>query len=436
MVIPFESGSSAAGQGQPYAEKPATVMVVDDVEANRDLLSRRLQRQGHEVVQAVDGRAAIAQLQAHAVDLILCDIAMPTMDGYQVLEHLKADPDLRHIPIIMVSAITDIDSVVRCIELGAEDYLLKPFNPTLLKARVNACLAKKRFHDHERAYLHELKAEREKVAERTRQLAQANAEILALNQRLKAENLRLSAELDVTRRIQQMVLPRQDELQAIANLDIAAYMEPADEVGGDYYDILQSDGKVHIGIGDVTGHGLESGVVMLMVQAAVRTLIESGETNRVKLLNTINRVVYENTRRMRSPKHMTLALLEYEAGQLRLSGQHEELIIVRQDGQIEAVDTLDLGFPLGLESDITPFVAEVHVQLQSGDVAVLYTDGITEAMNQHNQQYGPERFHQVLQLHRQQSAAEILQHILDSLKQHIGSQKVFDDITLLVLKQQ
>jgi class 3 adenylate cyclase len=139
-----------------------SMLVVDDVEANRDLLSRRLQRQGHTVVVAENGRQAIDLLQSQTFDLILCDIMMPEMNGYEVLQHIKADPDLRHLPVIMISALDDIDSVVRCIELGAEDYLFKPFNPTLLKARINASLEKKRLRDHEQAYLRQLQIEQEK----------------------------------------------------------------------------------------------------------------------------------------------------------------------------------------------------------------------------------------------------------------------------------
>ncbi len=139
-----------------------SVLVVDDVESNRDLLSRRLQRQGHTVTSAANGLEAIDLLQTQAFDVILCDIMMPQMNGYQVLEHLKADPILRHIPVIMISALDDIDSVVRCVALGADDYLFKPFNPTLLKARLNACLEKKRLRDQEQAALKQLQAEQEK----------------------------------------------------------------------------------------------------------------------------------------------------------------------------------------------------------------------------------------------------------------------------------
>lgn len=267
------------------------------------------------------------------------------------------------------------------------------------------------------------------------QRKQAEAEIAQLTQKLKEENLRMGAELEVTRQLQQMLLPTEVELEAVIGLEIAGFMEPAAEVGGDYYDVLQQDGKVQISIGDVTGHGLESGVVMIMAQTAVRTLLANGETDPAKFLNTVNHIIYENTRRMRSRKNMTLAVLEYEAGMLRMSGQHEELIIVRANGDIEPIDTLELGFPLGLESDITSFVFETEVQLQPHDLAVLYTDGITEAMNAQNQQYGLECMYKVLKQNRQRSAQEIRQAVIHDLMQHIGAQRVFDDITLLILKQ-
>jgi len=266
-------------------------------------------------------------------------------------------------------------------------------------------------------------------------LTQAHAEIVALNQQLKSENLRMGAELAVTRRLQEMVLPREAELQAILPLDIAGFMQPAEEVGGDYYDVVQHNGKVRIGIGDVTGHGLESGVLMLMAQTAVRTLIANGEEDPIKLLNTINKTLYDNTRRMKSHKNMTLSLLQYETGVLNLSGQHEEVIVLRTDGEIESIDTFDLGFPLGLEKDISAFVAQTNIQLNPGDVAVLYTDGITEAMNLQKEQYGLDRFHQVLQNNRDRSAIEIQQQVIFDVMEFIGEQRVFDDITLLILKR-
>jgi serine phosphatase RsbU (regulator of sigma subunit) len=275
----------------------------------------------------------------------------------------------------------------------------------------------------------------DKVKERTAQLAQANQEISTLNERLKEENLRLSAELDVTRQLQQMILPKPSELEAIEGLEIAGFMEPAEEVGGDYYDVLQQEEKVKIGIGDVTGHGLESGVLMLMTQTAVRTLLESNQTDPVKFLDILNRTIYRNIQRINPYKDLTLALLDYADGIITLSGQHEEMIVVRTGGKVERVDTRYLGFPIGIEEDIAEFIATVQVQLNPGDVVVLYTDGITEAEDINRDHYGLERLCEVVSRHWKRSAQAIKEAVIEDVRSHIGEQKVFDDITLVVLKQ-
>ncbi|MEG4168782.1 MULTISPECIES: SpoIIE family protein phosphatase [unclassified Microcoleus] len=266
-------------------------------------------------------------------------------------------------------------------------------------------------------------------------LVGANQKITVLNERLKAENMRMSAELDVTRKIQQMLLPKDRELKEVIGLDIAGFMEAAEEVGGDYYDVLQYKGRVKIGIGDVTGHGLESGVLMIMVQTAVRTLLAYNEPDPVRFLSAINSVIYDNVQRMKSDKNASLALLDYEEGMLKLSGQHEEMIVVRCNGSVERFDTIDLGFPIGLDVDIAEFVAEKIVHLRSGDVVVLYTDGITEAKNMDKVLYGLDRLIEVIEINWQRSAAEIRHAVIKDVRSHIGEQKVFDDITLLVLKQ-
>ncbi|WP_333415714.1 SpoIIE family protein phosphatase [Microcoleus sp. MOSTC5] len=149
----------------------------------------------------------------------------------------------------------------------------------------------------------------DKVKERTAELATANTEIAALHHRLKAENMRMSAELDILKQMQKLILPKRQELEEIKDLDIAGFMEPANEVGGDYYDVLHTDGVVTIGIGDVTGHGLESGILMVMTQAAVRTLQEMQESDPVRFLDTLNRTIYKNVQRMSSDKNMTLTML-------------------------------------------------------------------------------------------------------------------------------
>jgi adenylate cyclase len=132
------------------SSSPGRLLVVDDNKVNRLLLGRSLEQQGHSVEMAENGRLALEMLRSKPFDLVLLDIEMPEMDGYQVLERVTSDLKLRDIPIIMTSSLEALDSVVKCIEMGAEDYLTKPVNPVLLKARIGASLEKKRLRDQQR----------------------------------------------------------------------------------------------------------------------------------------------------------------------------------------------------------------------------------------------------------------------------------------------
>lgn len=275
----------------------------------------------------------------------------------------------------------------------------------------------------------------QKVEERTKELELANQEIGILNEKLKVENIRLSSELDIAKTIQKMVLPKPGELKKISYLDISGYMEPADEVGGDYYDVLQQGDRLKIGIGDVTGHGLESGVLMLMTQTVVRTLQKVNTMNPIEFLDLLNQTLYDNLQRMNCDKNMSLSILDYHDGVMTLSGQHENLILVRLDGQVEIIDTIDLGFPIGLDGEIRQFISQQDIHLNPGDIIVLYTDGITEAANIHQAQYGLQKLCSVVIEYRHRSAEEIREQVIKDVREFIGQQKVFDDITLVVIKQ-
>ncbi len=137
-------------------DRPASVLVVDDDPVNRMLLCRRVEQEGHRAATAENGRQALEMLHAASFDVVLLDVLMPELDGYETLERIEKDEKLRHVPVIMISALNEIESVVRCIELGAEDYLPKPFDPVLLRARLNASLTKKRLHDLELEYIEQV----------------------------------------------------------------------------------------------------------------------------------------------------------------------------------------------------------------------------------------------------------------------------------------
>jgi len=225
-------GARTAGEEVEAADIPwesfaGHVLVVDDVAFNREILARGLWRQRRHFALAANGRQALAMLEEGSFDLVLLDLMMPEMDGFEVLARLKADKRLGHIPVIMISALDQMDGIVRCIQMGAEDYLPKPFDPVLLEARVSACLEKKRLRDLELEYLRNVNkvteaaaavetgefdpARIEEVALRKDSLGQLARvfqsmarEVLAREDRLKQEVQQLKVEIDEVRKVKQV----------------------------------------------------------------------------------------------------------------------------------------------------------------------------------------------------------------------------------------
>jgi adenylate cyclase len=193
------------------SDNAVRILVVDDNEDNRYTLARRLQREGWtDLVMAGNGREALEKVAQEPFDLVLLDVMMPALNGYEVLEQLKRDPATRDIPVLMISALSEIDSVVRCIELGAEDYLPKPFNPVLLRARIGASLEKKRLRDQERRYIDEIE----------RQKSRAEALLRAILPEQAVQELENS----------QVVTPRRHDDVAVLFADIVGFTALCDRL--------------------------------------------------------------------------------------------------------------------------------------------------------------------------------------------------------------
>src|SRR5205823_5150949 len=221
---------------------PPRILVVDDNDDNLYTLTLHLDLEGYtEVETARDGEEAIARLKTGTFDLVLLDVMMPKVDGFQVLTWLKDQARLRDVPVIMISALTEMNSMARCIELGAVDYLLKPFNPVLLKARLGSTLEKKRLRDEIDAHL-----------------------------------ARLEQELGAARRLQMAMVPQSFPTPSAAfPLDLCASMEPAREVGGDLYDFfVTEDGVLSFLIGDVSGKGMPAALFMARTKSLIRITTE------------------------------------------------------------------------------------------------------------------------------------------------------------------
>ncbi len=288
------------------------------------------------------------------------------------------------------------------------------------------------FQAEQQLYEYKLKPAREKLEQYEQELFIANTK------------------LDVARSIQQSVQPCQADIDAADLLDIATYVCAADAVGGDYHDIITANDKVYIGIGDVTGHGLESGLLMVMVQTAIHALVQSGKNTLKDIVSVINKTLYAQLERSHVDKSMTLALLAYEAklpktdttaqpsrGNVTLSGQHEQVLHVSVAAEVSQIDTFALGFPLGLEDNIDQYVQTHALTLEQGEGLILYTDGITEAESLAGELYGLDRLEAAVARAwpNATTAEEVKNEVVADLYTFIGEQDVLDDITLIVLRQ-
>ncbi|HEY5720367.1 MAG TPA: fused response regulator/phosphatase [Gammaproteobacteria bacterium] len=388
-------------------DSSAALLVVDDNEDNRYTLTRRLKRQGYaNLVTANDGREALEQLRKQPIDLVLLDIMMPEMSGYEVLEHVKADAALRDIPVIMISALEEIESVIRCIELGAEDYLSKPFNPTLLRARVGASLEKKRLRDEVRASL-----------------------------------ARLEQELDAARGLQLGMLPRSfPEGTAERPLQVHALMDPAREVGGDLYDAFYAeDGLFCFLVGDVSGKGAAAGMFMArtcslarMAMTELRPRLEQEQRTPAHIAAAINRELCQYNRD-RMFVTLFLGLLDPRDGTLTyINAGHPPPYLLRATGQLETA----AGKPQAPIAVRAGMQYQNHVlTLGPGDTLFACSDGVAEALDGSGELYGEER----LQAQLRDAADTTPEVLVGSLKRDVdafaGTAPKADDVTLLAVRR-
>lgn len=244
---------------------------------------------------------------------------------------------------------------------------------------------------------------------------------------------RFEKELEIAARIQTSILPR--DLGGFG-LDISAAMIPATEAGGDYYDVLPAPGGCWLGIGDVAGHGLNAGLIMMMIQSVVSALVHCNPAAEPRqVLVTLNRVIHDNVRkRLRQDEHATLSVLRYEkeTGRLVHSGAHEIMIVCRaRDGKCETIDTL--GPWIGAARDISRVATQSELHLDPGDLLVLYTDGVTEARDAAGEQLGLERLCALVEKLHERPVDEVRDGIVHEARTWAETQE--DDITLLVARR-
>jgi sigma-B regulation protein RsbU (phosphoserine phosphatase) len=335
--------------------------VVDDVPENRDLLMRRLRRLGYsQIDQAQDGLQALAAIAAKPYDLVLLDIMMPELDGFGVLEALKRDGRVAEIPVVVISALNEIDPIVRCIELGAVDFMFKPFNPTLLRARVIATLEKK-----------------------------------ALRDRTREELRRKQMELQEARTLQlSLVPPPFSGTVGGCPLSIDLLLEPAKEVGGDLVDHFRvGDDLIVLALGDVSDKGAGSALMMARTHALLRGLGTRPDATAIfrepeRATGLLNGALAEGNA---GCMFVTFVLASFDAKSGRFAyvrAGHIPPYLRRAAGELQRLDILG-GPPLGLDEGVRYRPGEAT--LGPGDRVLIVTDGFTEAQDAAQSLYGDAR---------------------------------------------
>jgi sigma-B regulation protein RsbU (phosphoserine phosphatase) len=393
------------------------VLVVDDTAANLDILVETL-GDDYKVIVATDGASALGNIQRHLPDLILLDIMMPDMDGYDVCQRLKRQETTKRIPVIFLTALKAEDNEARGLRLGAADYITKPFNPELVKARVRNHLELKRYRDH----LEQV------IDARTREIAERQR----IEYELRSAKEKMENELAIAARIQAGFLP--SALPAFPDhpeFELSAMMRPAREVGGDFYDLfLLDDETLVLIIADVSDKGIPAALYMMVSKTMLRTLTRQHRSPGKIFAEANQLLCLENDACMFVSALM--AFYNFHTGWMVFSNAgHNPGIITGDDGFLGEL-TGNHGMALGILIDAQ--YNETRIYLSPGQTVFLYTDGVTEAVSPGGEMFGIERLKRYLRQYHGSGVVDLLTHLDQSLSDFQCGMP-FDDVTLLALKR-
>lgn len=384
------------------------ILVVDDSSTNRLLLSGILKKSGFEVTEACDGREALKQALDMMPDLVLMDIMMPVMDGYEACRQLKMDDRLKDIPVIFLSARTEACDKIKGIELGGADYVTKPFDKGEVLARVRSQL---------------------KIRSLTQKLIDTNIELVNKQKRLD-EDLKMAAS------IQRSLLPQ--NIPFYDDMTITWRFNPCEHLGGDILNVCQIDER-HLGVYiiDISGHGVPAALVTVsvyhMLQPDSGYLANKSSNPPFRRIASPSEVCRSLDREYpieRFEKYFTIVYLTLDLKSKSLkycNAAHPPPVLVRQNGDLELLDKGGTIIGIG---GIMPF-EEGAKDLFPGDKLILYTDGVTESESRHGEFYGVDRLHAMLRERRHRSINELLDDLLGDLEAFMGGARLRDDVTLL-----
>jgi serine phosphatase RsbU (regulator of sigma subunit) len=403
-----------------------TVLVVDDSPENIDLLGNALSRD-YEIKVALNGEKALRIAGTEKPpDIILLDIMMPDMDGYEVCRHLKSNAKTQDIPVIFVTSMSDVEDETKGLEVGAIDYITKPIRSPIVQARVKSHLELKEA----REYLkNQNKILEQRVEERTREVL----ELQRVEFELRAAQEKVENELNIAAQIQRSILP--SDFPAFpdhSEFDLYAMMIPAREVGGDFYDFFfVDDDHLAVIIADVSDKGVPAALFTMISRTIIRSIVRQRKSPSQVLTETNDLLCEGNDAGM----FVTVFLAYYHlpTGQLTYSnGGHNPALSFGPNGARKEL-TRKHGPALGVRPGLT-YHEDVET-LETGQILVLYTDGVTEASSPQDELYGLARFTRLVSRCEKLKLSQMFEHIDKDLKEfQQGNQ--FDDITVLALKRE
>jgi len=382
------------------------IIVVDDELDILDFVQLSLEADGFEVITASSGKEALAKIKQESPDLILLDLMMPQMDGYEVMKMLKADKQTRNIPVIMLTALAQADDKVKGLRTGADDYITKPFDLRELTLRVNA------------------------VLKRTRKAKYINPLMKAMGDSFTEKGVeQLGYHLETATKIQQQLLPK--ESPQYENIEIAGDLKISMMVAGDFYDFIPlDDDHIGIAIADISGKGVPAAMLMVMVQTILR-LVCREETSPTNVLKRVNDFLAMDTE-LEMFSTMVYGVLDTKSLTFTYSnGGHCPPI--RVNSQKDVVDFLEKGGMLLGIFDYAEFEDET-LSLQANDTLVFYTDGVTEAENSSEEVYGTQRLVDVIVKNLDLSAEKLCRKIEEDLIEFTSTLPHSDDLTIVVIK--
>ena len=382
----------------------ARILVVDDEPQNIRLLQIRLQADGYTVLAANGGQEALKLVQAEAPDLILLDIMMPGMNGFEVCQQIRAEETTQFIPVVMVTALSEKEDRIRAIEAGADDFISKPFDSHEVLARVRSLVRIKRYHD---------------------ALEQANRE-------LKMHNERLDKELQMASEIQDSLMPQ--GITDLLGFRIVSHYTPAVVVGGDFFDLWEVErGRLGVFISDVMGHGVSAAFITVFIKTVVEEMsVQTDDPGRLlKELNTRFNKMISSQQYMFATAFCAVIDLSNETLHYANAGHPFPFLVQRQRNVCKPIGDQSTGKGLGLLPDST--YQTHHYPFTSSDGLFLYTDGAYELQNSQGEEFTPQGIQEVITQQIAQPAPVLVETVLNTTHRFSNGRPKDDDITIVAI---